>query len=114
VKEDQVVVRLPALEQVLEDKEAYARASRVLHRESNPGNARGLVQKHGDRDLWLTPPPIPLTTPEMDSVYELPYARAPHPSYGRCEDPGLGDDPQLGHDHARLLWRLLVLLDHRA
>jgi uncharacterized radical SAM protein YgiQ len=87
VKEDQVVVRLPALEQVLEDKEAYARASRVLHRESNPGNARGLVQKHGDRDLWLTPPPIPLTTPEMDSVYELPYARAPHPSYGDAKIP---------------------------
>lgn len=81
------VVRLPALEQVLEDKEAYARASRVLHRESNPGNARALVQKHGDRELWLTPPPIPLTTPEMDAVYELPYARSPHPSYGEAKIP---------------------------
>ncbi len=75
------VVRLPSLEQVLEDSEAYARASRVLHRESNPGNARALVQRHGDRELWVTPPPIPLTTPEMDGVYALPYARAPHPSY---------------------------------
>ena len=83
----QVVVRLPALEQVLEDKEAYARASRVLHRESNPGNARGLVQKHGDRELWLTPPPIPLTTAEMDGVFELPYARSPHPSYGDAKIP---------------------------
>src|SRR5206468_6595372 len=43
------VIRLPALEQVEQDKEAYARASRVLHRESNPGNARPLVQRHGDR-----------------------------------------------------------------
>lgn len=84
---DLSVVRLPALEQVLEDKEAYARASRVLHRESNPGNARALVQKHGDRELWLTPPPIPLTTPEMDAVYELPYARSPHPSYGEAKIP---------------------------
>ena len=75
------VVRLPSLDQVLEDSEAYARASRVLHRESNPGNARALVQRHGDRELWVTPPPIPLTTPEMDGVYALPYARAPHPSY---------------------------------
>jgi uncharacterized radical SAM protein YgiQ len=79
---DKTVVRLPGFEQVTQDREAYARASRVLHRESNPGNARSLVQRHGDKEVWLTPPPIPLTTPEMDAVYELPYARAPHPSYG--------------------------------
>jgi uncharacterized radical SAM protein YgiQ len=82
-----VVIRLPSYEQVEQDKEAYARASRVLHRESNPGNARPLVQRHGDRDLWLSPPPIPLTTAEMDSVYDLPYARAPHPSYGDARIP---------------------------
>jgi uncharacterized radical SAM protein YgiQ len=82
-----VVIRLPACEQVEQDKEAYARASRVLHRESNPGNARPLVQRHGDRDLWLNPPPIPLTMAEMDSVYDLPYARAPHPSYGDAKIP---------------------------
>ncbi len=81
------VVRLPAFEQVATDREAYARASRVLHRESNPGNARPLVQRHGDRELWLTAPPIPLTTPEMDAVYELPFARAPHPSYGEAKIP---------------------------
>jgi uncharacterized radical SAM protein YgiQ len=81
------VIRLPACEQVEQDREAYARASRVLHRESNPGNARALVQRHGDRDLWLNPPPIPLTTAEMDSVYDLPYARAPHPSYGDAKIP---------------------------
>ncbi|MFG1214623.1 YgiQ family radical SAM protein [Xanthobacter flavus] len=82
-----VVIRLPAYEQVEVDKEAYARASRVLHRESNPGNARPLVQRHGDRDLWLNAPPIPLTTEEMDAVYDLPYARAPHPSYGDAKIP---------------------------
>jgi len=76
------VIRLPAFEQVENDREAYARASRVLHREANPGNARPLVQRHGDRDLWLNPPPIPLTSDEMDAVYDLPYARAPHPAYG--------------------------------
>ena len=81
------VVRLPSCEQVIDDKEAYARASRVLHRESNPGNARALVQRHADRELWLTPPPIPLTTAEMDGVYDLPYARAPHPSYGEQKIP---------------------------
>ena len=81
------VIRLPAYEQAEQDKEAYARASRVLHRESNPGNARALVQRHGDRDLWLNPPPIPLTSEEMDAVYDLPYARAPHPSYGEAKIP---------------------------
>ena len=78
---ERAVIRLPSWEQVVSDAEAYARASRVLHRESNPGNALPLTQRHGDRDLWLTPPPVPLTTPEMDAVYELPYARAPHPAY---------------------------------
>ncbi|MEJ0077993.1 MAG: YgiQ family radical SAM protein [Alphaproteobacteria bacterium] len=81
------VIRLPSCEQVEEDKEAYARASRVLHREANPGNARPLVQRHGDRDLWLNAPPIPLTSDEMDAVYDLPYARAPHPSYGDAKIP---------------------------
>jgi uncharacterized radical SAM protein YgiQ len=87
MRDTQVVVRLPSFEQVQDDPESYARASRVLHRESNPGNARGLVQRHGNRELWLTPPPIPLTTQEMDGVYELGYARAPHPSYGQAKIP---------------------------
>jgi uncharacterized radical SAM protein YgiQ len=80
----QTVVRLPAFEQVKDDPVLYAHASRLLHQESNPGNARALVQHHGGKELWLTPPPIPLTTPEMDGVYGLPYARAPHPSYGEA------------------------------
>src|SRR5215510_9715276 len=87
VRGAQVVVRLPSFEQVQDDPESYARASRVLHRESNPGNARALVQRHGNRELWVTPPPIPLTTAEMDGVYELPYARGPHPSYGEAKIP---------------------------
>ncbi|MDE2079785.1 MAG: YgiQ family radical SAM protein [Burkholderiales bacterium] len=75
------VLRLPAYEQVRSDPVLYAHANRVLHLETNPGNARALVQRHGDRDLWITPPPIPLTTAEMDHVFGLPYARSPHPSY---------------------------------
>ncbi|MCS6786024.1 MAG: YgiQ family radical SAM protein [Thiobacillaceae bacterium] len=81
------VVRLPAYEQVAHNPVLYAHASRVFHLESNPGNARALVQAHGDRDVWLNPPPLPLTTAEMDYVYELPYARAPHPSYGGARIP---------------------------
>ena len=81
------VVRLPDYEEVSKDPILYAHASRVLHLEANPGNARALVQKHGDREVWLNPPPIPLTTKEMDYVYDMPYARAPHPTYGKAKIP---------------------------
>ena len=84
-------VRLPSFEQVRDDAVLYAHASRTFHLESNPGNARALVQAHGEgasrRDVWLNPPPLPLTTPEMDYVYGLPYARAPHPAYGTARIP---------------------------
>ncbi|MFO0123315.1 MAG: YgiQ family radical SAM protein [Inhella sp.] len=79
------VIRLPAFEQLKGDPVLYAHANRVLHLETNPGNARALVQRHGEgataRDVWLNPPPIPLSTAEMDHVFDLPYARSPHPTY---------------------------------
>ncbi|MGE5152959.1 MAG: YgiQ family radical SAM protein [Bdellovibrio bacteriovorus] len=81
------VVRLPSFEQVRADPVLYAHASRVFHQETNPGNARALIQGHGDRAVWLNPPPIPLTTAELDRVYELPYARRPHSSYGEARIP---------------------------
>lgn len=81
------VVRLPAYEQVKDDAVLYAHASRTFHLESNPGNARAMVQAHGERDVWLNPPPIPLSTEELDAVYELPYARRPHPAYGDAKIP---------------------------
>jgi uncharacterized radical SAM protein YgiQ len=82
---DRSVIRLPSYEQVKSDPVLYAHANRVLHLETNPGNARALVQAHGEgrtaRDVWINPPPIPLTTAEMDLVFDLPYARSPHPIY---------------------------------
>ncbi|MHB1213530.1 MAG: YgiQ family radical SAM protein [Thiobacillus sp.] len=81
------VIRLPDYDQVKNNPSFYAHASRVLHLESNPGNARAMRQAHGERDVWLNPPPIPLSTPDMDAVYDLPYARAPHPSYGDAKIP---------------------------
>jgi uncharacterized radical SAM protein YgiQ len=86
-----IAIRLPSYEQVRDDPVLYAHASRTFHLESNPGNARALVQAHGEgaarRDLWLNPPPLPLSTEEMDHVFGLPYARAPHPSYGDAKIP---------------------------
>ncbi|MFA7293218.1 MAG: YgiQ family radical SAM protein, partial [Rhodocyclaceae bacterium] len=85
------VIRIPSYEQVKDDPVLYAHASRTFHLESNPGNARALVQAHGvgnsERDIWLNPPPYPLTTPEMDGVYGAPYQRKPHPSYGEARIP---------------------------
>ena len=84
---DRSVIRMPSHDQVAADPVLYAHASRILHLEANPGNARALVQRHGDVDVWLNPPPIPLTTREMDWVYDKPYARQPHPSYGDANIP---------------------------
>ena len=85
--DNKTVIRLPAFETVRDDPATYAHASRLLHIESNPGNARPLIQRHGSHDVWLTAPPLPLTTPEMDGVFALPYARAPHPVYGKARIP---------------------------
>ena len=81
------VIRIPPFEKVSKDPVLYAHASRVLHLETNPGNARALVQQHGDQEVWLNPPPIPLTTEEMDFVFGLNYARVPHPIYKGLEIP---------------------------
>lgn len=87
LKREKTVIRLPSFEKVRNDKVLYAHANRVLHLETNPGNARALVQKHDDIDIWINPPPIPLSTEEMDYVFAFPYARLPHPSYGELNIP---------------------------
>lgn len=84
---EKTVIRLPSFEKVRNDRVLYSHASRVLHLESNPQNARTLVQKHGNREVWVNPPPIPLETDEMDSVFALPFARVPHPAYGDAKIP---------------------------
>ena len=80
-------VRLPSFEKVSKDPVLYAHTSRILHLESNPHNARALIQKHGKKEIWVNPPPIPLETPEMDGVFDMPYARIPHPKYGKARIP---------------------------
>jgi uncharacterized radical SAM protein YgiQ len=81
------VIRMPSFDDVARDPVLYAHASRLLHVEANPGNARALVQRHGERDVWINPPPLPLSTAEMDALYELPYTRRPHPRYGTAAIP---------------------------
>ena len=84
---EKTYVKLPAFEQVSVNKPLYAHASRILHQETNPGCARALFQRHGDRSIWVNPPAYPLETQEMDDVFGLPYQRIPHPSYGDNKIP---------------------------
>ena len=101
---DKTVIRLPSFEKVKSDAVLYAHANRVLHLETNPGNARALVQAHGEgttaKDVWINPPPIPLTTAEMDLVFDFGYARSPHPSYA---------DANGSHDHSTKIpaWEMI-------
>ncbi len=83
----QTVIRIPAYDSVKDDPILYAHASRVMHGETNPGNARPLIQLHGTREVWINPPPIPLTMKEMDGVFDLPYSRVPHKEYGNANVP---------------------------
>ncbi|EGU60381.1 hypothetical protein VINI7043_15854 [Vibrio nigripulchritudo ATCC 27043] len=80
-------VRIPPFEKLKNDRILYAHASRIMHLETNPYSGRALIQKHGDRELWVNQAPIPLTTEEMDFVFGLPYARVPHPMYGKAKIP---------------------------
>ncbi len=80
-------IRLPSFTKVTNDAALYAHASRVLHQEANPFNAKPLVQKHGTQDIWINPPPIPLETDELDWIFDLPYQRKPHPSYNNVRIP---------------------------
>lgn len=84
---DSTYVRLPSFEKVSNDAVLYAHASRVLHQEASPFNGRVLVQKHGNREIWVNRPPIPLETEELDAIFELPYQRRPHPAYGDAVIP---------------------------
>ena len=83
------VIRLPSFEAVKDDPVLYAHAARVMHKETNPHNALALIQAHGDREVWFNPPPVPLSTPELDWVFEQPYQRRPHPDYGDAKIPAL-------------------------
>jgi len=84
---DTTCVRLPSFEKVTGDSVLYAHASRVLHQEASPFNGRTLVQKHGSKEIWVNRPPLPLETHEIDAVFDLPYARRPHPVYGDAKIP---------------------------
>jgi uncharacterized radical SAM protein YgiQ len=72
---------LPSFEEVKADKHRFALATRTIHQETNPLNARGLVQFHDRQAIVCNPPPMPVSQDDMDRIYGLPYTRKPHPMY---------------------------------
>ncbi len=78
---DRGVVVLPGFDDVRTDRVAFARMTKLVELESNPWNARALVQPHGSEAVVINPPALPLDEREMDAVYAMPFAYAPHPSY---------------------------------
>jgi uncharacterized radical SAM protein YgiQ len=81
---DGLTVILPSYEEVSRDKRAFAEMSRAFQYETNPGNARPLLQPHGSEAVYFNPPARPLETSDMDALYDLPFARAAHWS---CDEP---------------------------
>ncbi len=81
------VLWLPSFEQVQGDKVAFMEMSRAFQHETNPGNGRPLLQPHGERAVYLNPPARPLATADMDALYDLPFTRAAHWSYGSQKIP---------------------------
>jgi uncharacterized radical SAM protein YgiQ len=80
-------VLLPSYEEALADKAAFARMTRAFQLETNPGNARSLLQPHGAQAVYMNRPALPLEESEMDALYDLPFTRLPHPSYGKERVP---------------------------
>ena len=84
---DGLPLHLPSFEAVQADRDAFLEMSRAFQHETNPGNGRPLVQPHGDRAVYFNPPALPLEEREMDGLYDLPFARRPHWSYGERRIP---------------------------
>ena len=72
---------IPSFEQVREDKMEFAEATKIIHNETNPYNAKRLVQFHDRQAIVCNPPPLPVSQAAMDRIYGLPYTRGPHHSY---------------------------------
>ncbi|NLH01780.1 MAG: YgiQ family radical SAM protein [Clostridiales bacterium] len=72
---------LPSFEEMASDKIAYANAARIEYEEHDPIRGKALCQPCQGRMLIVNPPAFPLTTDELDAVFELPYTREVHPMY---------------------------------
>ena len=74
-------LELPTAGEVSGDRVKFSTATRLIYENSNPYNAAVLVQKSEGKAVVQNPPALPLSTPEMDAVYGLPFTKRAHPSY---------------------------------
>lgn len=72
---------LPSFEEIQGDPRALMQAALMVHKEVNPYNARPLAEKNGQRWVVQNPPPLPLSSRQMDEIYDMDFARLEHPSY---------------------------------
>ncbi len=87
VPEDPQTLRLPSFEEASTNRFAFAEMTKIAHNETNPYNAKRLVQYCGREAIVVNPPQLPLAQGEMDRVYGIPFTRKPHPSYGGQKIP---------------------------
>jgi uncharacterized radical SAM protein YgiQ len=83
------LVMLPSFEAVAGDRRAFLEMTRLIQRESHPWSGRRLLQPHGEQAVLVNPPSLPLTSGELDRLYELPFTRRAHPCYGEGTIPAL-------------------------
>ncbi len=74
-------ITLPSFDEVKADKHQFVEATRLIHINTSPFNAKTLIQYHDRQAVIVTPPPLPISEAEMDAIYDLPYTRRAHPSY---------------------------------
>ncbi len=72
---------IPSFDEVKTDKRRFALATRTIHQETNPLNAKRLIQYHDRQAVVCNPPGLPVSEQDMDRIYGLPYTRRPHPMY---------------------------------
>lgn len=77
------VLEIPSYEAVQENVKDFSLSTHLIYKNTNPYSASPLAQKHGDRWVIVNPPPQPLSTEQMDAIYEIPFLRQSHPVYDK-------------------------------
>jgi len=80
-RDEKKYLLLSSYEDLLTSFEKFNKNAVTIERESNPHNAKILIEPVQGRYVVAEPPAFPLTTEELDGIYELPFTKLPHPSY---------------------------------
>jgi len=80
-KRPEGIIELPGFNEVARDKISYARAFAMHYHEQDPVRGRTIAQPHPKTVVIQNPPALPLSSEELDHIYDLPFSRSAHPSY---------------------------------